>query len=68
MARITVDIDQELLEKALALSEGRAKKDVIEEALREYIRHRAIEHLRSMLGNFDLGLTYEELMKMREDE
>jgi len=57
MARVTVDIDDELLERALALSEGRTKNDVIEEALREYVRHRAIEHLRSRLGNFELDLT-----------
>ena len=68
MARVTVDIDDELLERALALSEGRTKNDVIEEALREYVRHRAIEHLRSRLGNFELDLTYEQLMRMREDE
>jgi Arc/MetJ family transcription regulator len=68
MARTTVDIDEELLRKALALSEERTKKGVIEESLREYVRHRAIDHLRAMLGNFELDLTYEELMRMREDE
>ena len=56
MARITVNIDDELLERALALSEGRTKNDVIEEALRR------------KLGNFELGLTHEELRQMREDE
>jgi Arc/MetJ family transcription regulator len=68
MARTTVDIDEELLEKALAMSEARTKKGVIEESLREYVRHRAIERLRGMLGNFELDLTYEDLMRMREDE
>jgi len=68
MARITVDIDKELLERALALSEGHTKNEVVEEALRGYVRHRAIEHFRSRLGTFDLDLTYEELMRMREDE
>jgi Arc/MetJ family transcription regulator len=68
MARTTIDIDDELLERALALSEARTKKGVVEESLREYVRHRAIEVLRSMLGNFELGLTYDELARMREDE
>jgi len=68
MARTTVDIDEELLKKALALSEERTKKGVIEESLREYVRQRAIDDLRAMLGNFELDLTYEELMRMREDE
>jgi Arc/MetJ family transcription regulator len=68
MARTTIDIDDELLERALALSEARTKKGVVEESLREYVRHRAIERFRSMLGNFELDLTYEDLMRMREDE
>jgi len=68
MARITVNIDDELLERALALSEGRTKNDVIEEALREFVRARRIEALRRKLGNFELGLTHEELRQMREDE
>jgi len=68
MARTTVDIDEELLEKALAVSQARTKKGVIEESLREYVRQRALEHLRGMLGNFELDLTHEQLMRMREDE
>jgi Arc/MetJ family transcription regulator len=68
MARTTVDIDEELLEKALSISAERTKKGVIEESLREYIRRRAIEEFRSMIGNFELGLTLEELARMREDE
>ncbi len=68
MARITVDIDDELLEMAVSLSEGLTKNDVVEEALREFVRARRIEALRGMLGNFDLGLTHEELRQMREDE
>ena len=68
MARTTVDIDEELLKRALAVSEERTKKGVIEESLREYVRRRAIEHFRNMLGNFELDLTYEDLMRMREDE
>ena len=69
MARIRVEIDDdELLARAVALSEGRSTNEVVEEALREFVRRRGTERLRSRLGNFDLGLTHEELMKMREDE
>jgi Arc/MetJ family transcription regulator len=69
MARIRVEIDDdELLATAVALSEGLTKSEVVEEALREFIRHRAIEDFRNMLGNFELGLTHEELRRMREDE
>ena len=68
MARTTVNIDEELMEEALTVSEVSTKKGVIEEALREFVRARRIESLRRRLGNFDLGLTYEELRQMREDE
>ena len=68
MARTTLDIDKVLLEEALAVAEASTKKGVIEEALREFVRARRIESLRRRLGNFDLGLTYEELRRMREDE
>ncbi len=68
MARTTVDIDDELLNRALSISEERTKKGVIEASLREYIRRRALEEFRSMIGNFELDLTYEDLRRMREDE
>jgi len=68
MGRITVEIDDEFLTRAVALSEGRTKNEVVEEALREFVRHRGTERLRSRLGDFDLGLTHEELRRMREDE
>ena len=68
MARTTVDIDEKLLERAFAVSDERTKKALIEASLREYVRTRARERLREMLGNFELELTYEELMKLREME
>ena len=68
MARTTLDIDETLLEEALTVADASTKKGVIEEALREFVRARRIESLRKKLGNFELGLTYEELMRMREDE
>ena len=68
MARTTLDIDEKLLEEAMKLSEERTKKGVIEDSLREFVRARRIECLRKKLGNFELSLTYEELMRMREDE
>jgi Arc/MetJ family transcription regulator len=68
MARTTVDIDEALMEEALTVSEVSTKKGVIEEALREFVRARRIESLRRKLGNFELDLTYEDLMRMREDE
>jgi len=68
VARTTVNIDDELMEEALTVSDVSTKRGVIEEALREFVRARRIESLRRRLGNFELGLSYEELRRMREDE
>lgn len=64
-ARITVGIDEDLMNAALRLSGGRAKKAIIEEALREYVSRRAIEKLRAMIGSYEIDLTPEELRRMR---
>jgi len=69
MARIRVEIDDdELLARAVALSEGRSANEVVEEALREFVRRRATQQFRAIIGNFDLSLTHEALRRMREDE
>ncbi len=68
MARTTVDIDEQLIGEAMTISEASTKKGVIEEALREFVRAHRIGSLRRRLGNFELGLTHEELRRMREDE
>jgi Arc/MetJ family transcription regulator len=38
MMRTNIDIDDSLLEEAFSLSHARTKKDLIQEALQEYIR------------------------------
>ena len=63
--RTTVDIDEELLDKARHVSRGKTKKAVIEEALAEFVRARNIEKLRRMIGTYEIDLTPEELRKMR---
>jgi len=49
----------------MRLADGKTKKAVIEEALQEYVRKRAIEKLRRMIGNYEIDLTLEELRRMR---
>ncbi len=63
--RTTLELDEELLERARRLSGVRTKKGVIEEALREYVRTRATEKLKEMIGTYEIDLTPEELRKMR---
>ncbi|MDP2675152.1 MAG: type II toxin-antitoxin system VapB family antitoxin [Dehalococcoidia bacterium] len=63
--RITVEIDDDLMDEALRVSTMRTKKAVIEEALREFVRRRRIEQLRKMVGTDAIDLTLEDLRRMR---
>ena len=63
--RTTLDIDEKLLQDASRLTNGKTKKAVIEEALREFIRKRRIEQLRKMVGTDAIDLTVEDLRRMR---
>ncbi|MCH8987819.1 MAG: type II toxin-antitoxin system VapB family antitoxin [Chloroflexi bacterium] len=66
--RRTVVIQDSLLEDARRLLGTKGIRDTVEEALREVIRRDRLEQLRNSLGNVDLGLTSEELTKLRNAE
>jgi len=66
--RSTVDINEELLEEAKALTGARTKKEVIALSLRELIRKRRREHLVGLFGSSILKISPDDIEKMREDE
>ena len=66
--RRTVVIQDSLLEDARRLLGTKGIRDTVEEALREVIRRDRLEKLRNSLGNVDLGLTSEDLTKLRNLE
>ena len=65
--RTTIDIDEELFDRASQVARGKTKKAVVEEALRELVRARGIELLRRMIGNpeHEIDMTPEELDRFR---
>ena len=65
--RTTLDLDPELIEEARRISNGKSKKAVIEEALREFVKAKERGQLVEMIrnGEIELDLTLEELWKMR---
>ncbi len=64
--RTTVDIDERLLAAAMKASDTNTKKDAIATALREYVRSRRRQELRSLMGRWDdFGLTLADLEKIR---
>ncbi len=60
-------IDEELIAQAMSATHLKTKREVIEEGLRELIRRRDRELLRSDLGTFDLDLTLEMLERDRHE-
>jgi Arc/MetJ family transcription regulator len=51
--RTNIVLDDELLEKAFSLSRARTKKDLIHEALREYIRVKKAKDLTELAGSIE---------------
>lgn len=63
--RTTLDINEKLMEDAMKETALPTKKEVVEEALSELIRSRRIEKLRRMIGSYEIGITPEDLRRMR---
>jgi len=66
--RSTIDINEELLEEAKALTGAKTKKELIDLSLRELIRRRRREHLASFFGSGVLTISPDDIEKMREDD
>ena len=65
MRKTTVMIDEHLLEEAVRAIGARTKKEAIEAGLRSLIQRHNREALRKELGTFEMGLTIEELERLR---
>lgn len=66
MARMTVTIDEDLLEEARKTLGTRTKRETIAVALREVSRLARLRGILQHRGRIDLGLTLEELLGHRE--
>ena len=67
--RTNIDINEELLEEAFSVSRVRSKKDLIHDALREYIRLKKRKDLTELAGTIEFheGYNHKELRKTKED-
>ena len=67
--RTNIDINEKLLEEAFSVSQVRSKKDLIHEALREYIRLKKRKDLTELAGTIEFyeGYNHKELRKTRDD-
>jgi Arc/MetJ family transcription regulator len=65
--RTNVDIDDELLEQAFSVSRARTKKELIHEALKEFVRLRKRKDLTELAGfiEFSENYNYKKARKTR---
>jgi Arc/MetJ family transcription regulator len=63
--RTTLNLDDGAVNEAMAVSPGRTKTAVINEALREYARRRRLERFRSLRGKFEWQGDLAELRQRR---
>lgn len=67
--RTNIDINDELMEEAFSVSHLRSKKDLIHDALREYIKLKKRKDLTELAGtiNFFDGFDHKEMRKFGND-
>ncbi|MBU1053763.1 MAG: type II toxin-antitoxin system VapB family antitoxin [Proteobacteria bacterium] len=67
--RTNIDINDELLEEAFSVSQMRSKKDLIHEALLEYIKLKKRKDLTELAGTIEFyeGYSHKDLRKTRND-
>ncbi len=66
--RTTIDINGDLISEVMKVSGTKTKKKAILIALKEYLRYKKIEELKSLIGNYDsFNLNLEDLEKMRDE-
>ena len=65
--RTTLEIDDRLMKRALALTKAKTKREVIHRSLEALIRQQRTERLLGKLGRFPLDLTPRRLTKLRAD-
>ncbi|TVL94578.1 MAG: DUF2191 domain-containing protein [Candidatus Brocadia sp. BL1] len=66
--RTTIDIDDELLKEVMEKSGAKSKKSAIVTAMKDYLRLKRREELKSLIGNFDeFNLDLKDLRKMRNE-
>lgn len=63
--RINIDIDDNLMKQALQISGLKTKKDVVEQAMFEFIERRTRKDLRDLRGNIKFADDY-DYKAMRE--
>ena len=67
--RTNIDINEKLLQEAFSVSQVRSKKDLIHDALREYVRLKKRKDLTELAGTIEFyeGYNHKVLRKTGDD-
>ena len=66
MARTTLVLDEALIQQAMILAGTHTKTETVQLALRELVRARLRRELIEAAGTFELSLTVDELLALRD--
>jgi Arc/MetJ family transcription regulator len=66
MTRLSITVDETLVERARELAAVRTKREVIELALQEFVQRRRLERLMDLVGSDVIDMTPEELREWRD--
>ena len=66
MTRLSITIDEDLLEDARRLTNSRTKREAIERALQEVVQRRRVEKLIALIDSDAIDMTPEELRQWRD--
>jgi Arc/MetJ family transcription regulator len=65
--RTTIEINEELISDVMKKAGVKTKKDAIVTALKDYLRHKKLEELKGLVGNYEsFDLTLDDLKKLRD--
>lgn len=66
--KTTVYVDRAILDEAMRLAGSKKMTEVINLALRDFVRRQRLARLTARIGTEDLALTLDELEELRKDE
>jgi Arc/MetJ family transcription regulator len=66
MTRLSITVDSELLEEVVRLAKARTKREAIDQALKEFVRHHRLQELQALAGSGLAEMDLEELRRWRQ--
>ncbi len=66
MIRLSITVDPELMEEVQRLAKARTKREAIERALQDFVRHHRLQELQALAGSGLVEMDLKELRRWRQ--